>query len=210
MSNTEAWNIINRNEFFVKNAVRRSEAKTSDKLDVHDPVTRELLLECREPEIGVLTQAARLMGGGHDRGTSFDLVARHPESGQVVIRASRANATLSFGGRPIRVYNQDQELVGTLKKKELSLGNKFEFRGERGNGNFVLEVKSNLLGKTREWLVNGKLVGTLSQNVPPPNEGYYREGGFSYACSIAHEVPPNDVMRQILVAFAIAQHRVAV
>jgi hypothetical protein len=66
MSEKNVWEILNRNLFFVKNAVARSEAKTSDKLDVYDPESRQVLLECREPDIGILTKIARLCGGRHD------------------------------------------------------------------------------------------------------------------------------------------------
>jgi hypothetical protein len=48
--------ILNRNLFFVKNAVEKLEAKTADKLDVYDPESRQILLECREPDIGALTK----------------------------------------------------------------------------------------------------------------------------------------------------------
>ena len=117
---------------------------------------------------------------------------------------------MSFGGRPIRIHNHDQEFLGTLKKKQFSFGNKFQFSGERGNGTLLLEVKSNFLGNTIEWRVDGKLVGVLSRKAQSPYEKYYRQGGFSYSYSIAQEVPTNNVLRQILLAFAIAKQRVEV
>jgi len=93
MSDAAVWNILYRNLFFVKNAVKASEAKTSDKLDVYDPQTHELLLECREPDIGILVKVARLFGGKHDRGTPFNLVAIVPGSRQQVLRITRDSAS---------------------------------------------------------------------------------------------------------------------
>jgi len=56
MSEKNVWDILNRNLFFVKNVVAKREAKTSDKFDVYDPESLQILLECREPDIGILTK----------------------------------------------------------------------------------------------------------------------------------------------------------
>ena len=207
LTSSDSWGILNRNLFFVRSAVKSSEVKTSDKLDIYDPQTRQLLLECREPELGFITKAARFIGGRHDHGTKFDFIARQPGEGKPVLRVSRGNVSLSFGGCPIRLVNEDQEALGTLKKKTFTLGKKFEFSGERGLGKLLLEIKSNFLGNTIQWLLNGRVIGTLSKKATS-HEDYFREGKFDYSYSIAAEVAPNDVLRQILVAFAIAQHRV--
>ena len=207
-SKADIWDILNRNLFFVRNAVKSSEVKTSDKLDIYDPQTRQLVLECREPELGFITKASRFIGGHHDQGTKFDFIARQPGEGHPVLRVSRGNISLSFGGCPIRLINHDQEALGILKKKTFTLGKKFEFSGERGLGKLLLEIKSNFLGNTIQWLLNNRVVGTLSKKATGPHEEYFREGKFDYTYSIAAEVAPNDVLRQILIAFAIAQHRV--
>jgi len=208
-SSSDSWKILNRNLFFIKNAVKSSEAKTSDKLDIYDPETRQLVLECREPELGIITKAARFIGGHHDHGTKFDFFARQPGEGQPVLRVSRGNVSLSFGGCAIRLVNHDQEALGTLKKKKFSFGNKYLFSGERGLGQLLLEVKSDFLGKTIRWLFNDRVVGTLCRKpASSQHEAYYREEKFEYSYCIAPEVPANDVLRQILMAFAIAQHRV--
>jgi hypothetical protein len=103
MSDNVIWDILNRNLFFIKDAVKRSEAKTADKLDVYDPDSRQLLLECREPDIGMLTKIARLCGGRHDAGTAFNLVAGIPSSKEQVLRIVRGNATLTLGGPAIKI-----------------------------------------------------------------------------------------------------------
>jgi hypothetical protein len=120
MSENNVWNILNRNLFFVKNAVAKREAKTSDKLDVYDPESRQILLECREPNIGVLTKIARLIGGRHDEGTAFNFVASIPNSKEQVLRIVRGNSTLSLGGPVVKISDQWDSLLGKLKKKNCS------------------------------------------------------------------------------------------
>src|SRR5438552_3274273 len=93
-----AWDVLNRNLFFVKNAVKASELKTSDKLDLFDPETKTLLLECREPNIGLFTQVARAFGGEHDKGVAFNLVGRLPGSGAQAFRVSRKGTSFTLGG----------------------------------------------------------------------------------------------------------------
>jgi len=210
MSDTAVLDILNRNLFFVKNAVKASEAKTSDKLDVYDPQTHELLLECREPDIGILVKVARLFGGKHDRGTSFNLVAVVPSSRQQVLRIIRESATLSFGCRPMVISNHYQEVVGSLKRKKLTLGIKFDFFPEKSGEPFTLNVQSELWGGDAKLFINEKRVASITPRWRLEHADYFREGRFAYAFSISSEVPPNDRTRLILLAVAIAQHRINV
>ena len=55
------WDVLNRNVFFVKSAVKRLAAKTSDKFDIHDPNARELVLECREPGLNASPKRGGLL-----------------------------------------------------------------------------------------------------------------------------------------------------
>jgi hypothetical protein len=207
MSDT-VWDILNRNLFFVKNAVKASEAKTSDKLDVYDPQTHELLLECREPDIGILVKGARLFGGRHDRGTPFNLVAAVPGSRQQVLRIVRGSATLSFGGRPIVISNHCQEIVGSLKRKKLALRATFNFSPEKGGEPFTLTCE--IVGGDAKLFINEKRVASITSRWMLEHADYFREGRFTYAFSVSSEVPPNDRTRLILMAVAIAQHRLDV
>jgi hypothetical protein len=206
----DAWSILNRNAFFVRNAVKRSEAKTSDKLDLYDPTTRELLLECREPGLGLATRAARFFGGTHDRGTSFDLVAGLPGEGRQVLRVTRGSATLTLGGKPLRIFNHDQELLGSLKPKVFAIGHKFEFNGERGIDSFLLVAKTRLLRGASEFFVGNQPVAWMSGNPAPEHEAFFRDGKFGFSFAIAAEVRANSPLRPVLLAFAIAQHRIRV
>lgn len=208
MSDTAFWDILNRNLFFVKNAVKVSEAKTSDKLDVYDPQTHEILLECREPDIGLLVKMARLFGGKHDRGTPFNIVAAVPGSRHQVLRVIRDSATLSFGGCPIVISNHCQEIVGSLKRKKLALRTTFNFSPEKGGETFTLT--SEAVGRDAKLFINEKRVATIASRWMLEHVDYFREGRFTYAFSISSEVPPNDRTRLILLAVAIAQHRLDV
>jgi hypothetical protein len=200
MSEKTIWDILNRNLFFVKNAVKRLEAKTADKLDVYDPESRQILLECREPDIGALTKIARLCGGRHDTGTGFNLVASIPGSKEQVLRIARGNATLSFGGPAVKISDRWDSLLGKLKKKKLTLGLKFTFVPEKQGETFILQIKGG------EIFCDDKKVAAFSKW----NSDFFKENKFDYALSISQEVPANSQIRQVLLAVAFAKHRIII
>jgi hypothetical protein len=195
--------IFNRDLIFIKNAVRAREAKMADKLDVYDPETRQVLLECREPDLGALTKMARLAGGRHDKGTAFDLVASLPGGGQQVLRVARANATLSLGGPPVRIYDDSNTPVGTLKEKLFAIGLRYNFVPEKQEKPFVLHIEGKFPRNGCDIFCDGKQVAGISQ----PRTEVFKEGQFDYAFSIDREVPPDSVMRQVLLAVGLAKHR---
>jgi hypothetical protein len=200
MPEKESWEILNRNVFFVKNVVLKREAKTQDKLDVYDPESNAILLECREPDIGVLTKLARLCGGRHDNGTAFNLVAAIPGSNEKVLRIARGSATLSFGGPVVRVSNNQDSLIGKLKRKNFSLGERFDFIAENQGESFILHFKGG------EVFCNDKKMALFSR----PNSKFFAENKFDYAFLISQEIPPCSPMRQVLLAFGLAQHRIII
>ena len=181
------------------------EAKTSDKLDIYDPESRQVMLECREPNIGALTKVARLFGGRHDTGTEFDLVASIPGSPEQVLRAARGSATLSFGGPALKIFDNWNSLIGKLKKKNFALGQKFNFTPEKQGESFLLDFKRQSSGGCRIFR-GDKMVAKISGC----DEAFYKEGKFKYAFYIDDEVPPGSQVRQVLVTFAFALHRMVI
>jgi hypothetical protein len=190
----------------VKNAVKRTELKTSDKFDLYDPASRELLLECREPNIGGLTQLARAIGGDHDHGTKFDFIGRIPGTEHQTFRLKRGNTSLRLGA-PMQFLDHQNQLIGQMEKKLLTLGLKFAF----SNGPaelFVLQVKAKFLSSTNEILMGNKPVARLVRNWKADHADFFKTGKFSHAISIARDFPVSSPARQLLLAFCAAIHRV--
>lgn len=200
MSEKTIGDILNRNLFFVKNAVEKLEAKTADKLDVYDPESRQILLECREPDIGALTKVARLFGGRHDKGTEFNLVASIPGSKEQALRIARGSATLTFGGPTVKISDHWDSLPGKLKKKNFAIGTKFTFFPEKQGESFLLQIKGG------EIFCDDKKVAGISKW----NSDFFKENKFDCAFSISQEVPANSQIRQVLLAVAFAKHRVII
>lgn len=202
------WNILNRNLFFVREAIKARELKTSDKFDIFDPDSQQIVLECREPEICGLTKIARAFGGRHDVGTPFDLVANLPAKGQQACRIARGSTTFTLGNAPVDVFDHANELIGRMKKRVFSFGLKFGFVGNRQHDSFTLELKSNFLGNDCKLLIGDKEVGRLVSAWKEDHVEFFKQGNFGYAISITPEVPTNKPLRQVLLAFCVAFHRI--
>jgi hypothetical protein len=147
-----------------------------------------------------LTKIARLCGGRHDKGTKFNLVASIPGSNKRVLRITRGNATLSFGGPTVNISDHWDSLLGKLKKIKLTLGMKFTFVPEKLGESFILQIKGG------EFFCDDKKVARFLKF----DSGFCKENKFDYAFSINQEVPANSQLRQVLLAVAFAQHRVIV
>ena len=199
-----AWEILNRNIFFVKSAVKRLEAKTSDKFDIYDPNIRELVLECREPDLGKLTKARRLAGGQYDSGSPFNFVAAVPGDGQQAFRISRKVPFLSLRRPFVEVYGPNDAPIASLKPKFLSLGHTFRV-SIKGDVAFLALRPKGMRGY--RMLIQGKEVAFVAPKCEGHQADYFAQG-FAYAVSIGDDVPPNDSVRPLVLAFALASHRI--
>jgi len=56
-------------------------------------------------------------------------------------------------------------------------------------------------------LIQGKEVAFVAPKCNGQQADYFAQG-FAYAVSIADDVPPNDSVRPLVLAFALASHRI--
>ena len=196
--------VLNRNLFFIKSAVKRLEAKTSDKFDIYDPNIRELVLECREPDLDTLTKARRLAGGQYDSDSPFNFVAAIPGSGQQAFRISRRIPFLSLRRPSIEVYDPNDIQIASLKPKLLSLGRTFRV-SIKGSVAFLALRPKGMRGY--RMLLQGKEAAFVAPKCDGHQADYFAQG-FAYAVSIADDVPANDPARPLVLAFALASHRI--
>ena len=201
---TGVWEILNRSLFFVKNVVKRLEAKTSDKFDVYDPNHRELVLECREPELGAFTKVRRLAGGRYDAGSPFDFVVTIAGSGEPAFRISCKIPFISLSKPPVEVYDSNGAMIGSLKRKYWSFGRTFKVSMQGGVRLFKLRSKG-LRGY--RIIIQDKEVATVLPNANGHQSDYFAQG-FARAVSFADDVPPNDHVRPLVLGFALSSHRI--
>lgn len=206
MPDDAVWSILNRNLFFVKDVVKAHEAKTSDKFDVFDPRTGDVLLECREPDIGAVTKVTRFLGGQYDEMAPFNLKACIPTTGEQVLRISRGGSLISVGAAAIEFSDHKDQTICGMKKPFFSLGLAFRFFRSKKDTIFTMKVKSGF--NVYRLLIDRKEVARVAMKWKDEYAEVFKSTRSRYAISIAPEVPVNNVARQILLGFAIAIDRI--
>jgi hypothetical protein len=201
------WDVLNRDLFFVKDAVKVSEAKFSDKLDVYDPEQQRVILEIREPQITTGTKVSRLYGGTFDRGSAFDLVANYGGTTQQALRVTRATPTFVLNGASVEITDHREVTVGSLKKVVWTVGRKLKFTDRVNNESFVLDLKTNVFGSEVGVYRDGKKIAGVVRKWKDSHEPYFKTGKFAFAFWISSDIEKNSRLRQVLLAWGISQHR---
>ena len=129
--------ILNRNSFFVKEHVGMF--KASNNYDILNPDDQELIMTCREENLGFFTKMFRFTD--YKRMTPFDVEIK-TASGDKVLTVKRG---FSLFLSTVEVFDENDVLVGVFKQKLFSIGGKFD----------VLDPNDNLLcslkGKWTSW-----------------------------------------------------------
>ena len=94
---------LNRNLYLVKEHVGMF--KAANNYDVYDPDTGEILLECREDHLGMITKMLRF--SDYKRMTPFNIEIRTP-SGDQIVRVSRG---VSFFLSKVSVFDENDERI---------------------------------------------------------------------------------------------------
>src|SRR5688572_25389130 len=127
---------LNRNVFFVKEHV--GIFKASNNFDIYDPASKQVILECREENLGFFTKMLRFTD--YKRMTPFELEIRTPQ-GETLLTVKRG---VAFYRSTVEVLDDNGKVIGRFRQRLLSIGGKFD----------VLDANDQLLCK-----LQGKLLG---------------------------------------------------
>ncbi|MCG8475612.1 MAG: RNAase [Cytophagales bacterium] len=133
----ERAEVLNRNLFFVKEHVGMF--KAANNYDILDPESQEIVLECREDDLGFFTKMFRFTG--YKSLTPFDIRIKTPD-GKTLIRVKRGVALFRS---VVEVFDEHGQLIGKLRQRMLSIGGKFDVL------NASDEVFCQLKGKWTSW-----------------------------------------------------------
>ena len=129
--------VLRNNQFFVKEQVGIFKAANS--YDIFDPASNQKIMECREPNIGIITKLFRFTD--YKRMTPFHVEVTTPE-GKKVLTVKRG---FSLFLSTVSVLDENDNVVGSFKQKLFSIGGKFD----------VLDVNDSVVctlkGKWTSW-----------------------------------------------------------
>lgn len=180
---------LQRNLFLVKEHVGMF--KAANNYDIHDPETGDIILNCREPDLGLFTKIFRFTD--FKRSTPFNIKITTP-AGEQVIRIRRG-ITLFLSN--IQVFDENDMLIGGFKQKLFSIGGKFtvldadeqplcELKGKWTSWDFrFMRDEHEFAHVSKQWSGLGKELFTSADN---------------YILEISEIVPPDSPMRQLIMA----------
>ena len=182
--------ILNRNLFFVKEHVKVFKAANS--FDILDPESKQVVLQCREENLGFFTKMFRFTD--YKRMTPFNMEIRTPD-GQLILIVKRG---VSFFLSTVEVFDERNTLGGKFKQKFFSIGGKFEVldASERSlcmlkgkwtswDFKFVSHDGKEFAHVSKQWSGLGKELFTSADN---------------YILQISPEVPAGHPLRMLIMA----------
>ena len=181
--------VVSRNVYLVKEHVGL--LKAANNYDIHDPTTGEIIMECREESLGLITKILRFTD--YKRMTPFDVQIRTPD-GQQVVRVKRG---ISVFVSNVQVLDELDHVIGRFKQKFFSIGGAFsvtdanetpvcELNGKWTGWDFrFLAGESELAHVTKKWAGAGKEFFTSADN---------------YVLEISETVPADSPTRQLILA----------
>jgi uncharacterized protein YxjI len=181
--------ILNRNLFLVKEHV--GFFKAANNYDIHDPENGEIMLECREDNLGIFTKLFRFTK--YKRMTPFHIDIKTPD-GEVVLTVKRG---ISIFLSKVSVLDGEGNLLGGFKQKLFSLGGAFKvlnaedqeicaLKGKWTGWDFkFISGEEELAHVTKKWSGLGKELFTSADN---------------YVLEIYDTVPEDNDIRKLIMA----------
>lgn len=181
--------ILNQNLFLVKE--HRGIFKAANNYDIIDPASRQTVMQCREPDLGIFTKIFRFTD--YKRQTPFNIHV-NDANGLPVVRVKRG---ITIFRSVVEVFDHNEVLVGRFRQRMLSIGGKFEVQDPMGQTLCVLK------GKWSSWEFNFSKGDLVLAKVRKKWAGLGRElftSADNYMLEIDEVVPPNDKARLLILA----------
>lgn len=181
--------ILCRNQFFVKEHV--GILKAANNFDILDPENGRIILECREPDLGLFTKILRFTD--YKRMTPFAVQIAEP-TGQKLLLVKRG---VSLFRSNVEVFDGQNKKLGEFRQKFLSIGGKFELldvngqslcwlKGSWTSWDFAFEKDGKKLAQvSKKWAGMGKELFTSADN---------------YMLTIEPSVSDSDPLRPLILA----------
>jgi uncharacterized protein YxjI len=160
--------IFNQNIFLVKEKIGMF--KASNNYDIFNPENNELVLTCREPNLGFITKLFRFTD--YKRMTPFDIEIR-TASGELTIQIKRG---VTIFRSDIDVFDGCGRKIGVFKQKFFSFGGRFEVHDHQDKHLCTLQGKwtgwdfkfnkdnKELANVSKKWAGLGKEFFTSADN----------------------------------------------
>ena len=178
------------NQFFVKEHAGPHEA--SNNYDIFNPATKQKILECREPSLGIFTKLFRFTE--YKQLTPFNIEVRTPEGAKVLSVKRGISLFLS----KVVVLDENDRIVGHFKQKLFSIGGE-EFDVLDSDGKPVCTLQGTWTSWDFRFLQGNTELASVSKKWAGLGQEMFTTAD-NYMLSINNSVGASDGRRILIVA----------
>ena len=171
--------VLNANLFLVKEHVGMF--KAANNFDIYDPQSGRIILLCREPNLGMFTKLLRFTD--YKRMTPFDVRIATPEGAPVITVKRGISLFLSR----VKVYDENDVLIGEFKQKLFSIGGAFKVLD--ANGIEVCQLKGKWTGWDFRFIMNNMELAHVTKKWAGIGKELFTSAD-NYVLEISENVPP--------------------
>ena len=180
---------LQRNMYFVKE--HTGLFKAANNYDVLDPQTSQIVLLCREDDLGFFTKLLRFTD--YKRMTPFDVRIKSPD-GVTLVRVTRG---VSFFMSHVKVRDEHDRVVGGFRQKFFSIGGRFTVLDAQDQP--VCTLQGNWTGWDFKFVSGGTVLAQVSKKWAGLGKELFTSAD-NYMLTIADSVRPDDPRRLLLLA----------
>jgi len=181
--------VLNKKLFLVKEHV--GVFKAVNNYDVYDPNTEQMLMSCREENLGFFTKFFRFTD--NKRFTPFDIEIKTPD-GQKVLTVKRG---VAFFISNVEVFDENDVLIGRFKQKLFSIGGKFDVLD--ANDVSLCTLKGNMIGWNFRFLKDEMELASVTKKWSGAGKEFFTSAD-NYILEISDNVAKDDKLRVLILA----------
>ena len=181
--------LLNKNVFLVKEHV--GIFKAANNYDIYDPQSGQIILECREDNLGFFTKMLRFTD--YKTLTPFEVKINTPD-GKTLLTIKRG---VSFFLSTVSVYDENNKMIGGFKQKFFSIGGKFDVLNS--SDQVLCGLKGNWVGWEFNFELNNRKFASVSKKWAGIGKELFTSAD-NYVLEISEEVPADSVLRKLIVA----------
>ena len=181
--------LLKTNLFFVKEHLGLF--KASSNYDIYDPESKQLLFQCREINLNIVTKLLRFTD--FKRYTPFDIQITTEKSERVLKLKKGISLFLSR----VSVYDENEKKVGYLKQRLFPLGNNFDVFDV--NDTLICSLNGSLFAWDFKFVRNQEAIGTVTKKWAGIGKELFTTAD-NYILEINSSVAKDDLARLMMVA----------
>lgn len=181
--------VLNQNVFFVKEHVGMF--KAANNFDILNPETKQVMLTCREPNLGPFSKVFRFTD--YKRMTPFDIEVATPEGSRIL----SVRRGLSLFLSKVKVFDAQEKQIGGFNQKLFSIGGAFNVLD--ANDQPIRALKGKWTGWDFSFVQGEKKLASVSKKWAGMSKELFTSAD-NYVLEIDPSVPANDPVRPLILA----------